>query len=384
MTPSLLQKTSDRSAVKVPDAAFRLQVERGDVQLTRATEGAEGEAKTTRTRFAMLVNSGKPMAHPWFGMLGVNLAGVKWAAEKMPVLLDHDTTLRLGFTTKLEVTKRGLVAEGDLLSNENARAVAADSSEGFPWQASCYLRATKLLEIRAGEEHTVNGHTFTGPGYVFEESLLREVTFCALGADPNTNAATLAGDVAGAVVVPLSNVEPPMNEPQNPTPPAAPDNTAALATASADAQKAERDRVSRILRAASTEQAELRDKLIADGVSLADAMEALALDGRNRATARLAAAGAAGGAPLAAGNTGNTPSQTPAQIEAARLAALPDGEEKWRAQFAADAKLRAEFGGKESVWLSYCRNKDHCRAYGSAQQFADATKDATPAHALAD
>lgn len=360
-----LQRNEGGTAT-LPASACRFVVAEG-ITFAAADPAEPGK----RPKFRMLANSGKPIPnHGWLGALGINLAGVKWASDKMPVLLDHDTGRRLGYTTKLAVTDEGLIAEGVLLSNPDAVSVAQDSRDGFPWQASVYLRATKLLELGDGVEHVVNGHTMTGPGYVFEESELREVTFCALGADPNTSAAALADQVLGEVVVELTTKHQPMTAEPKPTNPPAPpvDNTALLASERA----AERDRCNRILRAAAAEQAELRDKLIADGVPLADAMEQLACDARNRLSARLQAA-----APATKPASAPSSESDPNAAAARALAALPEGVEKWKAEYAASAALRNEFGS-ESVWLAYRKNEARCKHYGSGEKFRQDTKDALP------
>lgn len=305
-------------------------------------------------RFTMLANSGKPIRdHAWFGSLGINLQGVRWTG-KVPVLLDHDTTKRIGVAEALSVTDNGLEATGKFLRNADAQAVLQDSKAGFPWQASVYLKASKVLEIAAGEEHVVNGHTMTGPGYVFEESELREVTFTALGADPNTSAAALSSDDAGMVTATLTSKNMPEQKTESPNI----DEARLRQEATQAAQTAERTRVQRIMAAADATQLSLASSLVQSGATVEDAMAQLLSDMRTKLSALRSPSQDT--QPLAAGNRSE---HSTADAEAARLAAMPEGTEKWEAQWSKDAALRAEFSDK-NVYLSYMRNRHRITNYG--------------------
>jgi len=175
----------------VPAAACRF---RTGVRLDMPPAGTGGATAKDRT-FSMLANTGKVLAHGFWGNLGIDLDGVKFKGS-LPALLDHDPAQRVGFTTKVERTEAGLVASGKMLTNEHAQTILQDSDEGFPWQASVMLEPVRIEEIPAGQTATVNGQAIAGPGHVLRESVLREVTFCTLGADDDTSAATLASDGA--------------------------------------------------------------------------------------------------------------------------------------------------------------------------------------------
>lgn len=357
----------DGDHLAIPLGMLHFPIDRDQVKLQPAEESADGTKR--KPRFAMVVNSGIPFSHPWFGTLGINLANVEFNRNQVPALASHDPDKRVGYTTKVEVTDAGLTAEGVMLSNDDAQAIINDSTEGFQFQASCYLQASKVIELEDGVEHEVNGHKMTGPGYVFEQCTMREVTFTTLGADPNTSADASLSNVAEAVRVQLS-VKPNRTmtntpEPTEPQPaPAANVDEAALR---ADVQKAERDRVSKILLAAAPAQAELRDKLITDGVELSDALMSLNQDMQSRTAAGItdAATGAtslAAPAPAGAAAGGADDATDAAQ---AKLDAMPEGEAKWKAKFSADAKLQKEFTN-EGYYLSYMRNKGKQRSFGTA------------------
>ena len=63
-----------------------------------------------------------------------------------------------------------------------------DSDDGFPWQMSVRIEPASIDEIQAGNTVTVNGKLLHGPITVFRGGRIREVSFCALGADENTMA----------------------------------------------------------------------------------------------------------------------------------------------------------------------------------------------------
>lgn len=337
-----------RSLADVPKQAF-LVPSLHDVVLLEE-EGKDG--KPGGARFKMLANSGKPIAdHGFFGAFAVNLSGISWPKNgRLPALLDHDTSKRIGYTDKLQVTDRGLEAEGVLLGNAAALDVRLDSKAGFPWQASVYLQATKMLDISDGEEHVVNGHKLMGPATVFEECTLREVTFTALGADQNTSAAALASRMAVPEAAPPKESK--MTDKQN-APPTPVDETKLRA----EGEGAERLRVTTILASAGDDQKSLALELVQKGATVQDALLALNADLRARLSAKQKTA-EPDAKPL-----GNVPPKT-------KLADLPDGPEKWTAQWDSDEALRDEFMGSKSVWMAYNANRHRCKDYGSAAAFA--------------
>ena len=75
-----------------------------------------------------------------------------------------------------------------MLSNEFGTQVAQDSDDGFPWQMSVRIEPSKTEEIAADQSVFVNGKNYQGPITVFRGGRIREVSFCALGADDNTSA----------------------------------------------------------------------------------------------------------------------------------------------------------------------------------------------------
>lgn len=100
------------------------------------------------------------------------------------------------------------------------------------------------------------------------------------------------------------------------------------------AMQEERARAAAITSSALPEQSALVAQLVADGVPVAEALAKLNADLRQR----LASAPVQ---PLSAGNAAKEPA---AEAPAARIAAMPEGKDKWAAEFAASKDLQAEFG----------------------------------------
>lgn len=332
--------TATEIKLQPADCWFRID----EVKLAEPTE--EGR----KPRFEMVVHTGQLLDRGWLGKLIVNLEGITWGDKKhVPALLDHDPTLRLGYTTKLYLEDGvGLKAEGIMLSNDQAQQVRADSADGFPWEASCYLQATKVLQLEEGATHTVNGIEIEGPAMVFEECRLREVTFTALGADSNTSAQANLGEGAEAIRASLSTLAPEtMSKNDTKTAPAqpaeAPVDTEAVRL---EAREAEKKRANTILSAAADVQLELARELVASDKSTEDALLALNEDLRKRLSERAPTAPTPASAPLAA----PAPEQPEAEL-------TPD--EQWER----DPKLHEEFGTK-SVFLAFLKNKNRSRSVG--------------------
>jgi len=307
------------SAVGVDAARFAA----GPSSATFAADGAGTDGKPKPRKFRMVANTGAPMPHWLFGRAIVDLDTLQIPETSIPVLVSHDHGRIAGWTAKIERTAEGLVAEGTLSgATDDGRQVAALSDEGFPWQASIFVPPQRLEDVPAGETVKVNGRDFAGPGVIFRNAKLGEVSFCALGADDATSARALA---ASAVNNASRNQGPraPEGQMKNDTPPAAPDLVVQ-----------ERERVAGIM--AEAKALGLPDAafdLVKDGASLADAR--VSLRDRKLATLKAAAPAPTGQpAPGAPAPTGTTFENLP----------IP---ERAKMEFAADPLVRDEFGRVE-------------------------------------
>ena len=155
----------------------------GQLSIDNAEEG-----KKKRT-FSGVAYSGEPITDHWywdriiFDLDSMQLKG------RIPALLEHRSSQRAGAINTHSINHQtGLTVSGDLMSNEFGAQVAQDSDDGFPWQMSVRIEPAAIEEIQAGASVLVNGKTHQGPITVFRGGRIREVSFCALGADDNTNA----------------------------------------------------------------------------------------------------------------------------------------------------------------------------------------------------
>ena len=126
----------------------------------------------------------------------------------------------------------------------------------------------------------------------------------------------------------------------------------------AEAARIERARVSGILEASADAQRELRQKLIADGTPLPDALAALNKD----LLARLEQAKvlpSASSKSMAGGNDSDVASKPKAD---AKIQAMPQGEERWKAEFAASPELQSEFGGDIGLYIGAMKNERNLAA----------------------
>ena len=147
---------------------------------------AEGKKKRTFTGIAY---SGEPIVDHWYWERIIFDLDTIQIKGRIPALLEHRTSQRAGAINSHSVShEEGLKIEGSLLSNEFGTQVAQDSDDGFPWQMSVRIEPSSTEEIAADQTVSVNGKTYQGPITVFRGGRIREVSFCALGADDNTNA----------------------------------------------------------------------------------------------------------------------------------------------------------------------------------------------------
>ncbi|MEW4530217.1 hypothetical protein [Maioricimonas sp. JC845] len=183
-------------------AEFRIVEAEGesDFRLIEAADTGEatesGEAPKLR-RFTMTAYTGGKLHLPSFPFPVVaDLSGMRISAKARPILRDHNLARIVGHTENIEINQSSIRLAGVIsAANDVAREVAASADNGFPWQASIGATASKVAFVDEGESVEVNGRRFTGPLYVARQSVLREISFVALGADDQTMARVAAGHV---------------------------------------------------------------------------------------------------------------------------------------------------------------------------------------------
>lgn len=152
---------------------------------------AEGDADGGR--FRIVGYSGGIIKDHWYwGNLAIDLEGLKFAKKRIPVLADHFTSSRIGFSTSQEISDK-VEVEGEFLDNDNARSLRDDIKKGFPMEASLFCPPSVIEKVAEGASVKVNGQVLKGPGAVFRKSIIREVSMCVFGADSNTMSSALAG-----------------------------------------------------------------------------------------------------------------------------------------------------------------------------------------------
>jgi len=136
--------------------------------------------------FSIVGYSGAIIKDHWYwGDVAFDLKGLKFAKKRTPVLEEHFTSNRIGFATKQDIGEQ-VTFEGVFLDNEAARQMAGDLKAGFPMEASIYVPPLVVEMVEKGASVEVNGRTLKGPGAVFRQAVIKEVSMCVFGADSHT------------------------------------------------------------------------------------------------------------------------------------------------------------------------------------------------------
>jgi len=151
-----------------------------------------GDTKKKRC-FSGIAYSGEEITGHWYwGNLVFDLSTMS-VPDKLPALLDHDSSKRCGYVTEHTIdSSTGFSVGGNLLSNQYGTEVSNDSDDGFPWQMSVRIDPGSVEEVKAGNNVVVNNKTFSGPITIFRNSTISEVSFTALGWDTKTSAVALS------------------------------------------------------------------------------------------------------------------------------------------------------------------------------------------------
>jgi len=175
---------------KVPKGALCIV----NPEKTSNLEFAEGEDK--KPSLNMVLYSGKIIKnHWWWDDLAIDISGVKLSKSKLPLLEDHDTSRKLGFTTKvnLEDNTISIGPEGvTFVDTPTADEFVKLSKEGFPFEASLRGEPSVIQRLLEKEEAEVNGFTMKGPGTIWRKMALKEGSVCVFGYDSKTSASALS------------------------------------------------------------------------------------------------------------------------------------------------------------------------------------------------
>ena len=154
--------------------------------LTLAPAAGEGPKGFLITAF-----TGAVMDRFWRPLVIVT-AGIK-TKPKLPALREHARDRVVGYVTKSWIDGQNLLMQGNYSEKtRDGQEVRDLQGEGFPWQASIGVWPSKIKVLESDKEsETVNGREIIGPAEIWLESYVREVSFCALGADDETAAISL-------------------------------------------------------------------------------------------------------------------------------------------------------------------------------------------------
>ena len=142
----------------------------------------------------------------------VDLSGMRMA-EQVCLMYDHDydPECRLGV---IEAKNDGktLTIDGEFDTGNPLAQSIIRSGRKFNWQLSIGAENVKVERVDEGTVETINGNTVNGPALVVRESVLREVSIVAIGADAKTSmeirASLMAPESDEHVVQAVAQAEP--------------------------------------------------------------------------------------------------------------------------------------------------------------------------------
>lgn len=148
-------------------------------------------------KFRVKAYTGQIISSPWWGRIVFDVSGIRMDSP-FPFLREHDSLKPVGTGTRSYKAEGSLWAEGVLLGNRYGEEVRKLMEEGFPLQASVGIWAVAVEEVKKDETVKVNGRSFTGPGAIWRESHVREISIVVLGADDKTEVLGLAASAGMA------------------------------------------------------------------------------------------------------------------------------------------------------------------------------------------
>lgn len=149
---------------------------------------AESENRNDLADVSGIAYSGGPVSQWWTNLkLVIDLAGMQ-IAPQIPLLYNHnnDPEYRLGEITATLDGRAIKISGGVDKSTERGKFIV-EAGKKFQWQLSIGSEILDMENVPENEKRTINGREFTGPFLHVKKSHLREVSVCAVGADPETS-----------------------------------------------------------------------------------------------------------------------------------------------------------------------------------------------------
>ena len=141
--------------------------------------------------------TGGMMRVPPYGDLVIDLAGLQLSGDPIPILADHDSSLRgiIGHGVA-RVNAGRLLVQGTLIpGSEATQRIIELNKSGFRFQASVGVAPGIIERVRPGETIRINNRTIQSPQTAFSlvrTGELREISLVALGADASTSVSIAA------------------------------------------------------------------------------------------------------------------------------------------------------------------------------------------------
>lgn len=149
---------------------------------------AEATENGQRPRFSIVAYTGGAVNVGYGRPVVFDLAGLRYS-QRIPILLDHDSTQIVGQTTRVIVSDDQISMEGLVTADDDiGEKVVVHSRNGFQWAASVGIIIHRLEAIDGGTSVKVNGRSFDGPVYVVRSGRLGETSFVSIGADEHASA----------------------------------------------------------------------------------------------------------------------------------------------------------------------------------------------------
>jgi len=118
----------------------------------------------------------------------VDLDGLEIPTNSLPIRYAHDEYAGIGHTTNIAIEGNEIIADAVVSRDtEYSRDFLSSIENGFPWKASIGLEVLEYHEVPDGAEVEVNGQSFTGPLYVVDLAVLREISIVDVPADIGTS-----------------------------------------------------------------------------------------------------------------------------------------------------------------------------------------------------
>jgi len=162
-----------------------------DEESQPATEEAQptDDAASELRRIQIVAYTGGTMTvEGWPLPVVVDLSGLEIPTSSLPIRYAHDEYAGIGHTTSIAIEGNEIIADAVVSRDtEYSRDFLSSIENGFPWKASIGLEVVEYREIPDGSEVEVNGRSFTGPLYVVDLAVLREISIVDVPADIGTS-----------------------------------------------------------------------------------------------------------------------------------------------------------------------------------------------------